>query len=147
MKILLIILFPFICFAQTDVLVSSVVYSAISGQTEYYRIKDRQLFADGNKDYKDYSRKWHALQYPEMASAISVGVTIGINENLSVESVVKETLLAGSVRWIVRDAVYNLNLHRNVFNISDESYSFTEKLGTWYIKVGLLAVILLWNYL
>ena len=133
--------------AQTDVVITSVVHSVISGQTEYYRIKDRQLYADGNKEYKEYSEKWHLLQYPEMLSGIGIGVAIGINDDLSIESVVKETLLAGSIRWVVRDAIYNLNLHRNMFHISDVSYDPFKDFGTWAVKLGLLTIIILWNYL
>lgn len=131
---------------QTETLISSVVYSAISGKTEYYRMKDRALFGEGNKEYLEYSKKWHNLQFAEVGSAFIVGGSIALtNDNFY--DVVKQTLMAGAVRWVVRDGVYNLNNSNSFFYQSKGTTSFLEPLGTWYVKIGLLAIIIIWNYL
>ena len=79
MKTLLIILFPFLLSAQTDVIITSTLWSAISGRTEYHRMEDRRLAIEGNEDYLRHSKIWHTLEVPEVLSAFSVGGVIALD--------------------------------------------------------------------
>ena len=144
-----ILLFPLFCniiLGQTETLISSVIYAAISGQTEYYRMKDRELFGQGDKKYLEYSKKWHNLQFAEVGSAFVVGGSIALTSD-NVYDAVKQSFVAGAIRWIIRDGIYNLNNKNDFFYQSPKTTSFLEPLATWYVKIGLLAIIIIWNYL
>ena len=146
MRIVLIILFPFLVFAQTETLIVSTVYSTVSGVTEYYKMEDRRLYGEGDKRYEDYSRAWHNLQFAEASLLAGAGVSIALTSDNIYEGV-KQSFLLGAIRWNVRDGVYNLCQGNSFYNISNSSYSSIESFGHWYIKLGLLTIIILWNYL
>lgn len=142
-KLILILLFTTSIFGQTETLISSVIYSVISGQTEYYRMVDRAVCHTGDLSY---SKKWHNLQYAEVGSALMVGGSIALTSE-DLFDAFKQVLMVGAVRWVVRDGVYNLNQKNNFFYQSPNTTSILEPFGYWYIKIGLLLIIIMWNYL
>jgi len=146
-KILLFILFSYsLVSGQTETLVTTFAHSVISGQTEYYRIKDRTFYKQGNPEEFNYSRRWHNLQFLEIGSAVAIGASIALTSD-DLYDALKQATMVGIVRWVVRDGVYNLNQGNGVFYQSTKTTSFLEPLGTWYVKLTLLTIIVIWNYL
>lgn len=139
MKILIILILTGTVFAQTETLVSSVLSSAISGQNEYYRMKDRAGF-------EGYNKKWHNIEFADIAGKVGVGVSIALTSD-DVFDGIKQGIMYGAVRWVVFDGVYNLNQGNKFFYQSPNTTSFLEPFGMWYIKLPILAIIILWNYL
>ena len=146
MRIVLSILFPFLIFAQTETLIVSTVYAGVSGVTAFYQMKDRELYGHKDLEYKDYARTWHNLQFAEAGLLAGAGVSIALTSDNIYEGI-KQSFLLGAVRWNVRDGVYNLCQGNSFYNISNSSYSSIESFGTWYIKLGVLVIVLIWNYL
>lgn len=93
-----------------------------------------------------WSKAWHNLQYLEVGSAMGVGASIALTSD-NLYDAVKQSFLAGSIRWVVRDGVYNLNQGNRFFYRSPNTTSFLEPFGLWYVKLGILAIIIIWNYL
>ena len=138
MKFLLIILFPFLLVAQTDVIITSTLWSAISGRTEFHRMKDRALFGQGDKEYLTHSRIWHALEVPEVLSAFSVGGVIALDsfkDDFKPLVALSDLFLVASIRWMVFDGVYNVSHGDNWFHRSNTTMSFIEPLGSPYFKI------------
>jgi len=140
-KTLLIILFPFLLSAQTDVIITSTLWSAISGRTEYHRMEDRRLAIEGNEDYLRHSKIWHALEVPEVLSAFSVGGVIALDSfkgNFKPLVALSDLFLVASIRWMVYDGVYNLSNNNNWFHRSNTSMSFLEPMGSPFFKIMIL---------
>ena len=125
-------------FAQTDVIITSVFHSAISGRTEYHRIRDRELYKDGDLSYQDHSKIWHALEVPKTLSAFAVGGVIALDsfkDEFKPEIMLSDLFLAGAIRWIVYDGVYNISQGNDWFHQSSETTSFLEPIGSPYFKI------------
>lgn len=142
---LFVVLFSAFCYPQTNELLS-IFHSYISGNVVYYQMLDRQNFADGNKIYKEYSKKWHNLQFLETASLLSVGINIGLDNKTNLKQKIADSFLFASIRWIVRDGVYQSLQDNNFFHLSDNSYSSIEKIGTPFIKLFVLSLFLFVRY-
>ena len=141
MKTLLIILFPFLLVAQTDVIITSTLWSAISGRTEYHRMEDRRLAIEGNEDYLRHSKIWHTLEVPEVLSAFSVGGVIALDsfkDEFKPEIMLSDLILAGAIRWMVYDGVYNISHGDNWFHQSNTTMSFLEPMGSPFFKIMIL---------
>lgn len=136
---LLFILSAISCFSQTETLVTSIVSGAISGQTEYYRMKDRA----GDLSY---NKKWHNLEFADVSAKVGVGISIALTSDDLYDGI-KQGFLFGAVRWVVMDGVYNLNQGNGFFYRSPNTTNILEPLGLWYIKLPILAIIIIWNYL
>ena len=144
----LFISFVFVCvtLAQTDVIITSTIYSAISGRSEFHRMKDRALFAEGDKEYLNHSKIWHTLEIPEALSAFSVGGVIALDsfkDKFKPEIMISDLILAGAIRWMVYDGVYNISQGNNWFHQSGETMSFLEPLGSPYFKIIILTTAII----
>ena len=95
--------------------ISAVVYSTISGFTQYYQIADRNAFKNGDPREREYSEAWHSLQTLEAISLLNVGYQIGTNTENYLQ-VTTDVFLTGAIRWIVRDGVYQTLLTNSFFN-------------------------------
>jgi squalene cyclase len=147
MNILLSLLLTCTVFAQTEVIVSSVLYSSLSGAVTYNQMMDRELYKKGNLEYKDYSRRWHTMKYFEMASGIGTGFVIALDSKLEADKFIADLLVVGGIRWVVHDGVYNIAQGNPFFYQSKTSYSMIEGVGTWYIKLAFLGTVILIRYL
>lgn len=151
MKFLLIILFPFLLVAQNDVIITSTVYSAIAGRTEYHRMKDRALFGAGqHEECQEHSRIWHALEVPEVLSAFAVGGVIALDSfdegKFKPAVMFSDLILTGAIRWMVYDGVYNISQGNNWFHQSKGTVSFLEPMGTPLTKIMVLAFALTFRF-
>lgn len=138
------LLIPSLLFPQ-KVEISAVVYSTISGFTQYYQIADRNAFKFNDPKESDYSKTWHSLQTLEAISLINVGYQIG-DETNSIPGIATDILLTGAIRWIVRDGVYQTLLTNSFFNQSLETTAQFEKFGTPVIKFSFLFAVLIFKY-
>jgi len=130
------------------VLITSFLWSSVSGISEYHRIRDRQLFADGNIEYRWHGEQWHKLEFIDAGLAIGTGVAItldGINEN-SLLIGIADVLVVSAVRWNVRDGVYNMKNGNSFYYRSDGTTSSIEQLGTPLIKIGYLIITLVMRW-
>ena len=131
------------------VLITSFLWSSISGLSEYHRIKDRQLFKENNYEYKYHSQQWHKLEFVDASLAIGTGVAItldGINEN-SLWVGVADVFVVSAVRWNVRDGVYNMKQGNSFYYQSPNTTSGIEQLGTPLVKISFLICALIFRML
>lgn len=61
------------------VLFASVLWSSVSGLSEYHRIRDRQLYKEGNEHYKYHSQQWHKLGFIEKTFGLGTGIEIALD--------------------------------------------------------------------
>ena len=115
LKIFLLILFINIPIKSQAVEFSAVGYSVLSGLTMYNQMMDRENYQNGNPVYKTYSENWHTLQTLETLSLINYGIQIEAVNNSDWLKNSVDVLFLGSVRWIVRDGVYQLLQGNNFF--------------------------------
>ncbi len=131
------------------VIITSFLWSSVSGLSEYHRIADRQLYADGDKEYKYHSEQWHKLEFFDAGLAIGTGVAISFDtfneENIWVG--IADILVVGAIRWNVRDGVYNVANGNGFYYQSPNTMSGIEKFGTPLVKIGFLLTALLIRYL
>ena len=126
--------------------ISAVVYSVLSGYTQYNQIKDRQYFKIGDPVYKSYSKKWHALQTLETIALINVGIQIEVTNKSYLPGVITDVFLTGAIRWIVRDGVYQGLLGNSFFHQSENTTAQFESLGTPFVKISFVAFVLVFKY-
>lgn len=129
------------------VLIASFLWSTVSGLSEYHRMKDRQLYKEGNYDYKYHSKQWHRLEFLDAGLAIGTGVAItfdGINENGLWVSIA-DVLLVSAIRWNVRDGVYNMKQGDGFYYRSPNTMSGIEQFGTPLVKLSFLICALIFR--
>lgn len=137
--------------AQELVIGSSVVHSVLSGYTMYYQIMDRNAFKNNDPMEYSYSKTWHTLQTAEVISGVGIGVTIGLDafqdQSFRWDIAGADLVLAGAIRWIVRDGVYEMLLGRGFWYQSKDTTAQFEYLGTPLVKISFLIVAILIRYL
>ena len=130
------------------VILTSFLWSSVSGLSEYHRIKDRQLYAEGNKEYKHHSKQWHKLEFIDAGLAIGTGIAItfdSFNEG-SILVGIADVLVVSAVRWNVRDGVYNMKNGNDFYYQSEHTMSGIEQFGTPLIKIGYLIITLVMRW-
>ena len=114
-------------------------------------MKDRALFSQGDKEYLRHSKIWHALEVPEALSAFTVGGVIALDSfeagKFKPEVMFSDLILAGAIRWVVYDGVYNMSQGNNWFHQSKGTTSFLEPVGTPLTKIMVLAFALTLRFL
>ena len=137
-------------FTQTMiwVLLTSILWSSVSGLSEYHRMKDRQLNQEGNNDYKYHSETWHKLEFLDAGLAIGTGISIGfdIKEN-DILTGIADILMVSAIRWNVRDGVYNLEQGNSFYYQSPTTMSSIEQFGTPLVKISFLICALIFRML
>ncbi len=130
------------------ILLTSILWSSVSGISEYHRMKDRALSGQGNERYKYHSEQWHKLEFFDAALAIGTGVAIGfdINEN-NIWVGIADVLVISALRWNIRDGVQNMKNGNNFFYRSPNTTSSIEYLGTPLFKLGFLTAAILINFI
>jgi len=130
------------------VLITSFLWSSVSGISEYNRIKDRQLYSEGNNEYKVYSENWHKLGFLNAGLAIGTGISIGfdIKEN-DIWAGIADVIMVSAVRWSVRDGVYNMKNGNSFYHRSNETVSSIEQFGTPLLKIGFLIAAVIFRIL
>jgi len=108
------------------VIITGLSWSAVSGSSEFYRIKDK---AFGNESD---NKKWHTLEFFDAGLALGTGIAIGYDTFESEDLLVgvSDIILVSAIRWIVRDGVYNLSNGNDWFYRSPNTTSGIEQLGT-----------------
>ena len=130
------------------VILTSFLWGSVSGISEYHRIKDRQLYANGNSKYKYHSEQWHKLEYIDAGLAIGTGIAItfdSIGEN-SLWIGIADVIVVSAVRWNVRDGVYNMKNGNDFYYQSENTMSGIEQFGTPLIKIGYLIIMLVMRW-
>ena len=131
------------------VLFTSILWSSVSGVSEYHRIKDRQLYKEGNNDYIYHSKQWHKLEFFDAGLALGTGVAItldAVNEE-SIWIGIADLFVASAVRWNVRDGVYNMKQGNGFYYQSPNTVGSIEQLGTPFIKIGYLLATIIFRLL
>ena len=129
------------------VIVTSILWSSVSGITEYHRIKDRALFGAGNERYKYHSEQWHKLEFFDATLAIGTGVSIALDA-VSEKSIligISDLFMVGAIRWNVRDGVYNMKNGNEFYYRSPNTTSSIEQFGTPLVKLAFLASAIIIN--
>lgn len=148
MKILILsILISASVYAQTEVIISSAVHSVISGYTMRYQFLDREAYQDGDPIYKHYSRVCHGYQTAELVSAFGVGFTIALDSEMEWDKAFADLLIAGAMRWTLRDGTYQLLQGNSFWNLSDNSMAQFEHLGLPVLKIAFLVGAITFRYL
>ena len=119
----------------------STTWSGVSGISEYHRMRDRTLYAQHNIEYQYHSDVWHKMEFVDASLAIGVGITIGLDaiDNESVWVAVSDMVLAGAIRWNVRDGAYNLMNGNSFYYRSPNTMSGVEQCGLPVVKLSVLA--------
>lgn len=150
-KIFLIIVFCGSIYAQELVIGTSALHSVISGYTMYYQIMDRNAFKNSDPMEYSYSRTWHTLQTAELVTGIGIGVTIGLDafrdDSFRWDIAGSDLLIAGSIRWLLRDGVYEMLLGRGFWYQSKDTTAQFEYLGTPLMKISFVVIAILIRYL
>ena len=130
------------------VLVSSVLWSSVSGISEYHKIKDRQLYKENNNDYIYHSKTWHKLEFINAGLGIGTGISIGfdIREN-NIWTGVADVFIVSAIRWNIRDGVYNMNNGNSFYYRSNNTTSNIEQFGTPLLKISFLAAAIIFRLL
>ncbi len=131
------------------VIFASILWSSVSGLSEYHRIKDRQLYKENNNDYIYHSEQWHKLEFFDTGLAIGTGVAItldAVNEE-SLLVGIADLFVASAVRWNLRDGVYNMKQGNDFYYQSPNTTSSIEQLGTPLIKIGYLIATIIFRLL
>ena len=128
------------------VLLTSILWSSVSGLSEYHRMQDRQLYPEG--DYKYHSETWHKLEFIDAGLAIGTGVAIGfdIKEN-DILTGIADLFVVSAVRWNVRDGVYNMNQGNGFYYQSPNTMSEIEQFGTPLVKISFLICAIIFRML
>jgi len=129
------------------VLFASVLWSSISGLSEYHRIKDRALFRIGNERYEYHSRQWHRYGIIETGLGLGTGATIAfdvINEK-SIFVGISDLFIVAAIRWNIRDGIYNMKNGNEFFYRSPNTTSSIEQFGTPLFKLTFLATVIILN--
>lgn len=116
-----------------------VLFASLAESFEY---KERYIITEA-KERKWYSYYWHNFQLFERVDAILFGYFLC---KLPFADAVKILFLAASVFWIAYDGAINLARKQNIFYISGQSEAVTDNLAKWYIKIGLLVIALIINF-
>lgn len=149
MKTLIFLILTISLSAQESVIVSSTIYSIISGVHEYHVTKDRQLYKDGDIAYRMHNRKYHVWGTAEAISAIGVGITIGIdswNDGIDWLVLASDMFLVGASRNFWRDGAINWKFGRDFFHQSETTHAKFEKYNTPLVKITLYALALFIRY-
>ena len=110
-------------------------------------MKDRQLYKDGNPDYKKYNSYWHTTGGAELLLSFTVSGFSALKNKDDWWGYGKDLLLFSAIRWTLRDGVYNSLNNNPFFHQSDNTTAKLEPLGTWYVKLTYLAIAVLIYYL
>jgi len=148
-KIILFLFIPLIIYSQSFEAVS-VAHSVISGYATYHLSMDRELKADGNRDYIKHNKAWHRLQNVELGLTISAGALLVYNnydeKKIDWLGIVKDVLIFSSSRWVIRDGVYNSLNGDSFFHQSNNTTAILEPIGSPYLKLGFLLFAILFKY-
>lgn len=149
MKTILLILLPIIISAQTFEAASSL-HSFASAYTAYHFSQDRELKAKGDLKYLKHNKTWHRLQNVELALSFGLGA-LGLYENIDDEKIdwigiAQDAFVFMSIRWTIRDGVYNTLSGNSFFHQSDTTTALIEPYGSPYLKIGLFIAALLIKY-
>ena len=143
MKLLTVILFCGLLNAQ-EVEITSVVHSVVSGYSVYYQMRDRELYRQGDVEYKKYNSLWHYAQSLELGLSLPLGTAISENHNII--DISKDVVLFSAIRWLVRDGVYNMLNGHPFFYQSPNTTALLEPFGKWYVKVGYFIIAVFFKY-
>ena len=127
------------------VIVTAMLWSSVSGITEYHRVRDRHLFSVEDEKYEYHSREWHKLAFVEKTFGLGTGVAIAfdaINEK-SILVGISDLFIVGAINWNIRDGVYNMKNGNQFFYRSPNTTSSIEHLGTPLLKLGFLATAII----
>lgn len=112
---------------------------------------DRNAFKNNDPMESNYSQTWHTLQTAEVITGIGVGVTIGLDalrdESFRWDIAGSDLLLAGAIRWLIRDGVYEMLLGRGFWYQSKDTTAQFEYLGTPLMKISFVVIAILIRYL
>jgi len=129
------------------VLFVSILWSSVSGITEYHRIKDRMLFRNGDEGYKYHSGQWHKLGFAETTLGLGTGVAIAFDaiDEKSILIGISDLFLVSAIRWNIRDGVYNMKNGNEFFYRSPNTTSNIEQFGTPLVKLAFLTTAIIIN--
>jgi len=148
--VFIIILFNSLLFSQL-VEINAVVYSIVSGVSMSYQMKDRQAFKNGDPVYKEHQKKWRLLLPVEGLTLLNVGFSIALEDRKEkIENIITDVFVVGSIRWLVRDGIYQLMHDENFFKLPNTENTFfpnIEKLGSPFFKIFLVASVLAFKFL
>lgn len=110
--------------------------SVIAGIGEALRIKDVER----------YSMWWHWLQFFERGSIFIVGALASLTNDIVQFSLLM--ILCAWIFFIIYDGLINIIAKdEDFFDISLTSKAFTEKFAHWYIKVPMLLIFFIVNFI
>ena len=129
------------------VLFVSMLWSSVSGLTEYHRIRDRALFRQDNEQYEYHSQQWHRLEFAEKTLGIGTGVAIAFDaiDEKSILVGISDLFMVGAMNWNVRDGVYNMKNGNEFYYRSPNTTSSIEQFGTPLIKITFLVSAVIIN--
>lgn len=123
----------------------SLTENIISGYNAFYQVKDLILFSEGKYPNK-YSKLWHYTQPLEIGGAFVLGGYSAYKNKDNFVEYTKDLAMFSALRWVVRDGIYNELRGNSFFYQSPETTSRLEPFGKWYIKLGFLAITMLYKY-
>lgn len=117
-----------------------VLFASLAESFEY---KERYIVTEVT-ERKWLSYYWHWFQLLERSSAIAFGYSLAQLSRLWLVGEV--VFLTATIFWIVYDGAINLARKQNIFYISGQSESAFDNLAKWYIKIALLVIAIIVNF-
>jgi len=149
MKTLLIILFPFMLYAQWDI-PAAAIYGTTSGMSEGYRIKEQYGSNLTPAQKKALNVSWHNWNWVARASGIGVGYTIYLDAKNDWIGGLFDALNDAVIFNITHDGAYNTIQDRPFFHQSKQTGWVGEAYLTAPLKIFLAltttAFRLMWKY-